>query len=375
VVTTASHSLEHDGAFPRGRELLGILAFWLLFAAVSLTNMLFPPGDNGPPVTPAVIGVSVSYAALWAIATLPVFWLARRFPIDTTRRVRRIALYLVAGLALALAVDVIMELLRHSALPPPPRGRFGPGGERSLWAGVQWHLLNEFTVYSAMLAAGIARDYFIRYQRRLAEAATLRTQLAEARLTALQNQLNPHFLFNTLNAVAALVERDPAGVRRMIARLSELLRATLESGSEVEVPLSRELALASRYLDILQIRFEGRLTTRLDAPADLQNALVPQLILQPLIENAMKHAVGQTSIPSRIAVSVQRQDYDLVLAVADTGANGVGPISGGTGIGLQNTRARLQQLYADEQDLSLASNDIGGTTVTIRLPYHTTPIA
>jgi len=375
MVTTAPHSLDHEGAFPRGRELLGIVAFWLLFAAVTLTNALFPPGGEGPPVTPASIGVSVCYAALWAIATLPVFWLARRFSFDPTKRVRRIALYLIAGIAIALAVDVIMELLRHNVLPPPPRGRFGSGGGRSLWGGVRGHLLNEFTVYAAMLAAGIARDYFIRYQRRLAEAAALRTQLAEARLSVLQNQLNPHFLFNTLNAVAALVERDPAGVRRMIARLSELLRATLEEGSETEVPLSRELALTSRYLDILQIRFEGRLTTSIDAPASLENALVPQLILQPLIENAMKHAVGRTSTPSRVAVSVQREGYDLVLNVADTGANGARPTSSGPGIGLQNTRARLEQLYADEQDLSLAPNDIGGTTVTIRLPYHTTPIA
>src|SRR5262249_2474923 len=144
---------------------------------------------------------------------------------------------------------------------------------------------------------------------------------------------------------------------------------------EAEVPLSRELALTSRYLDILQIRFEGRLTTSLDAPADLQNALVPQLILQPLIENAMKHAIDQTSAASRVAVKVQREDYDLVLSVADTGANGARPSSSGPGIGLENTRARLQQLYADEQELSLAANDIGGTTVTIRLPYHTTPIA
>jgi LytS/YehU family sensor histidine kinase len=230
-------------------------------------------------------------------------------------------------------------------------------------------------IFLAVLAAGVARDYFFRYQRRLEEEARLRAQLAEARFTVLQSQLNPHFLFNTLNAVATLVDRDPRGVRRIISRLSELLRATLEPSTDPELPLATELALTQRYLEILEIRFQGRLTTVVDAPIELNSALVPRLILQPLIENAMKHAVGLTSEPSRIVVRVRRDGYDLVLTVEDTGAGEASTRVTGeqmisTGIGLKNTRARLDELYGDEHQFTLEPNEVGGTTVTIRIPFH-----
>lgn len=380
-MTAPSSFIENDGAFPSGRELLAIGAFWIVFAALSVTNVFFPPGGGGPPISIATVSISIIYSLMWAVVTPPVFWVARRYSADTSDRAKRIVLYLVIGIAIALAVDLAVELLRREFVPPPPRGggRFGAGrGPRSVWVGVRGRFLNEFTVFAAILAAGVARDYFIRYQRRLKESADLRAQLAEARLTVLQNQLNPHFLFNTLNAVAALVERDPSGVRRMIARLSDLLRATLATSAEPEVPLSRELALTAHYLEILEIRFEGRLQVRVDAPPEIHDALVPLLILQPVIENAMKHAVGQTSAQSRIDVIARREDYDLVLIVADSGAGEsthVAPTNDGGGIGLSNTRARLTQLYPGEHDLTLSPNEIGGTTVTIRLPYHTSPVA
>jgi LytS/YehU family sensor histidine kinase len=182
-------------------------------------------------------------------------------------------------------------------------------------------------------------------------------------------------LFNTLNAVATLVDRDPRGVRRMIARLSDLLRATLEPSADPETSLSREIALTEKYLEILEIRFQGRLQTSLDAPPDVRAALVPPLILQPLIENAMKHAVSRTSEPSRIDVRIARSGHELILTVEDTGAASTATEAtedmSGAGIGLANTRARLEQLYGDEQSLVFARNAAGGTAVTIRLPYHT----
>lgn len=366
---------DQDRAFPRGRELAGIVVFWIAFAALSITNFLFPPGGQGPPFSWAGLGAGVFDGALWAVATPFIFWMASRFGTERTSRAERFLLFLIVGFLIALGVDLAVEALRTYSLPAimpdgrPPRGRNG-----GLWGFARGRFLNQFTIYLAVLGAGVARDYFTRYQRRLEEAATLRAQLAEARLMVLQNQLNPHFLFNTLNAVAALVDRDPPGVRKMIARLSGLLRATLEPAADPEVPLSRELLLTSRYLEILEIRFQGRLRTSIDAPAELQSALVPQLVFQPLIENAMKHAVGRSTDASRIDVRVRRDGYDLVLAVADTGAGAEALAEDhmpGTGIGLANTRARLTQLYGDEFDFSLDGNSIGGTTVTIRLPYHT----
>jgi signal transduction histidine kinase len=370
-----SHADDHQRHFPRGRELLVIAGFWTVFAALNVTNSLFPPFADPQPFTGRTFGVAVFDAILWAILTPPIFWMTSKFGAAEMSRGRRALLFLVVGLVIALSIDLTMEALRTYVLPPPPfRGSFPPR-PRSIWVFARGRLVNEYMIFLAVLAAGIARDYFARYQRRLEEAASLRAQLAEARFAVLQNQLNPHFLFNTLNAVATLVDRDPRGVRRIITRLSELLRATLEPSPDPEVPLSQELMLTQRYLDILEIRFQGRLTVVVDAPVDLNSALVPRLLLQPLVENAMKHAVGLTSEPSSIVVRVRRDGYDLVLAVEDSGAGAAasritGEPAVSTGIGLRNTRARLDELYGDEQQLTLESNSIGGTTVTIRLPYH-----
>ena len=163
----------------------------------------------------------------------------------------------------------------------------------------------------------------------------------------------------------------------MIARLSELLRATLEPSTEPEVPLSREIALLERYLEILRIRFQGRLETTVDVPASLQGALVPPLILQPLVENSMKHAVSRTSEQSRIDIRAERKGEVLILSVQDTGprdadsSDNEGLAQPGVGIGLRNARARLEQIYGDDYSLDLDRLQNGGTIVRIRIPYHT----
>jgi hypothetical protein len=374
AATLRPDDLHHH--FPRGRQLAAIAGFWAVFAALNITNSLFPPFGDPQPLTTRLLAIGVFDAFLWAVVTPPIFWMTSRFGADDTRRVRRALLYLLVGVVVALSIDLAIEALRTYVFPRPPfRGTLRPPRDRSVWAFARGRFPNEYMIFLAVLAAGIARDYFMRYQRRLEEAASLRTQLAEARFSVLQNQLNPHFLFNTLNAVATLVERDPRGVRRIISRLSELLRATLEPSTTPEVPLREELTLTQRYLEILEIRFQGRLTTVVDAPAELNSALVPRLILQPLVENAMKHAVGLTSEASSIVVRVRRDGYDLVLTVEDSGAGSAGERVTGeypasTGIGLKNTRARLEELYGDEYQFTLEPNALGGMTVTIRLPYH-----
>ena len=368
---------EHDLAirhWPTGRELAGIAAFWLVFGALSVTNLVLPPGGNGPPMTSRFVAIGMVESVLWMIATPPLFWLTSRFSADIRRRVWRVLLYVAVAAVVAFAVDVLVEVVRRALLPlPGPRGP--RRGERGFWFFVRFRYVNDIVFAFGVLAGGIARDYVRRYQRRLEESARLRTQLAEARLSVLQSQLNPHFLFNTLNAVSALVDRDPKGVRRMIARLSELLRGTLEPSPEPEVALSRELGTIERYLEILCIRFQGRLVTSIDADPSLGDALVPPMILQPLVENAMKHAVSRTAAPSRIDVIARRTDDSLLLTVRDTGAadDGATATGGeqGTGIGLRNTRARLEAIYGEDFSLELARRDSAGTDATIRLPYHT----
>jgi len=197
----------------------------------------------------------------------------------------------------------------------------------------------------------------------------LQVQLADARLDALRMQLNPHFLFNTLHAIAALVERDPAGVRRMIARLSELLRLTMDSEAEHEVTLGEELSFLRRYIDIMEVRFQGRLRTSIDAGEETLEAFVPRLILQPIVENALEHGAARATGEGIVAIAARRRDADLVITVINNGP-GVEPATA-TGIGLGNTRARLTELYGGAASFTLTSRSEGGAIAEMVLPFRT----
>jgi hypothetical protein len=258
----------------RRNDVLMILLFWTFIAVLTAVNALFDPRGRGlQPVWPsAPIALAFIESALWAAITPLVFWLVSRYGIERTNRVARIALFLGLGLIVAIVVDQVVGFLRFEVLfiPRRPPTDLTPFLRvRRLW------FMNEYTVYIAVLAAGFARDYFLRYRARREEAARLQAdtarlqaQLADARLAALRAQVNPHFLFNTLHAISALVERDPKGVRRMIARLSELLRTTLEGADEAEVTLAQKIVFLRRYLEIMQIRFQGRLEASVSIPAD-----------------------------------------------------------------------------------------------------------
>jgi two-component system, LytTR family, sensor kinase len=392
-MTDTRHELEGAGGpttqLTRG-EILAILAFWAFLAALTAAGVLVDPrvaaaaaarAAMRPEVTPGVANLALVEYALWALLTLPIFWMARRFGGDRPTLARVVA-FLAIGLVLAVAVDALLQAISRQILPrpgPPPTGfprRLPPSPPaRGLFS--RYSFLYDFVVYMVVLGAGLARNYFMRYQARLAEArrlqaeaAELHAQLADARLNALRAQLDPHFLFNTLNAISTLVEQDPRGVRRMIARLGDLLRHTLDEGDEQEIPLARELEMLRRYLDIMEVRFQGRLEVSIDTEPSLDGALVPNLVLQPLVENAFRHGVAGMQTMGRVAVRAVRDDGDLVLTVRD---NGGGPAKEAReGVGLTNTRARLAQLYGARQRLVLGAAEGGGALVEVRLPFHTT---
>ncbi len=396
TILPSGHEASTDGhhrGFPlRRTELLLIFAFWTVLAVLTAASRLIDP--RGPmlrfsPSTPVAIAFAESY--LWALLTVLIFWLSSRVSLEPRgNRFGRVLLFIGVGVATAMLVDVAMHLFREALfdLPSPPRGRRGPPitwrtGLVRLW------FLDDLIVYFAILAAGIARDIFARYRARhdetvrlTAQAAQLHAQLAEARLAVLSAQLNPHFLFNTLHAVSSLVERDPRGVRRMIARLSELLRVTLEGSNEQEIPLSRELELLRLYLDIMEVRFQGKLDLDIDPDDDVMDALVPSFVLQPLVENAVMHGVSKVEGAGRIELRARRDGDDLVVTVRDNGpglnattsgdesaAHPRGPAGGG--VGLRTTRARLEQLYGAEFTLSLRPGPGGGAVAEVALPYHT----
>jgi signal transduction histidine kinase len=365
-----------------GREVLLILTFWTFLALLSIANRVLDPRGPGvhliPPSVPVIL--TVLETGLWAALTPVVFWLAARFPPGRPNWAWRLPLLLLVGLGLALSVHMAVSLVRTELLEAVPR----PAGAPSLMPGIRrlW-FLNDFVVYLGVLAAGFAREYFRRYEARQeealrlrAEAAALQAQLAEAQVAALRMQLNPHFLFNTLHAISALVERDPAGVRRMIARLSELLRSTLEESGRAERTVERELDFIARYLEIMQVRFQGKLAVETTFDPAARDALVPTLILQPLVENAVKHGVARRRGGGRIEVAARLLGDRLSLSVRD---NGPGPAAGrpdeapGSGIGLRNTEARLRRMYGAEPRLSVEPVPEGGTLAVVELPYRPDP--
>jgi len=329
-----------------GRELFLIFFFWTALATLSAAGRLLDPRGFGFRMSPAApILMTFIESWIWAAVTPLIFVLSRRFTLA------RVPLLLLIGLLISAGVYLLVAFARHEIFDVRRGFNFGRYG-----------FLNQFLTCLAVFAAGVAREYFIRDQQRGREAITLEAQLADARLDALRMQLNPHFLFNTLHAISALVERDPSGVRKMIARLSELLRHTIDPDAPNEVTLRDELGFIRRYIEIMQIRFEGKLRVETDIDDATLDARVPNLILQPLVENAFEHGKGFVGITAR------RDGEQLVLAVRD---NGPGPSdAGGKGVGLTNTHARLEAMYHGAASLSLSSHDEGGAVATIVVPFN-----
>ena len=362
----------------RRAEGITVVGFWLLLGiltAVRESTRRWP----GEVIDWSEIVETFAEVGIWALLTPLVFWVARRYPAERGAWAARLAGQVALGIAVAVAIEYVTRgLLRPVLSGPPP-----PGREWTL-AGTfnRLRFLDEFIVYLAVLVAGYARSALFQVQERRAEAerltadrARLEADLAQARLSALQMQLHPHFLFNTLNAISALVERDPAGVRTMIARLSSLLRRVLEAPAQA-VPLRDEVAFLRDYLDVQRVRFQGRLEVEEALEAGILEALVPPLILQPLVENAVGHGVSQIEDGVGVIRLVARRERDrLVLRVED---NGPGPEAerrgledGRARVGLANTRARLEALHGADASFALRPGLEGGAVAEVTLPYRT----
>jgi two-component system LytT family sensor kinase len=346
-----------------------IVGAWTVVAVVSASQWYAFRLSSGHPAPwlPALYD-NLASCWLWAAFTPAIVWLARRYPLDRGRWPRTVPLHLLFALGFA-ALDVVVDL----ALDP----WLSPGGPArpflSTFFGTSF--INLFS-YAAVVAVACAVDFHSLFVERRLAASRLEGELTAARLQALEMQLRPHFLFNTLHTVASLVRagRNPDAVRT-IAGLSDLLRTALRRDGATEVPLRDELAFVERYLAIEQIRFQDRLVARIVADPAVLEALVPNLILQPLVENAIRHGVERRSAPGRITVAVGRRSETLVLQVEDSCAGALPSASAttGGGIGLSNTRARLHQLYGERQRFHLAATDDGGALAVVELPYHRAP--
>jgi two-component system LytT family sensor kinase len=224
-------------------------------------------------------------------------------------------------------------------------------------------------IYWVILAVSHAFEYYRKLNERELKTAELEKSLTQAKLRALQAQLNPHFLFNTLHTISALMHIDIEKADRMVTKLSDLLRYALDNTDDHEVPLRDEIAFLKRYLEIEKTRFGDRLTITMDIPDDTLKAEVPNLILQPIVENAIRHGIEPHAKPGKIHLSARRDNGRLILEVRDNGA-GLNPHNKREGIGTSNTRLRLQQLYGPRQSFTLENAPEGGLLATITLPLR-----
>src|SRR6185295_7165487 len=271
----------------------------------------------------------------WALITPLAFRIARDLGDDL--RPARVARVVAWGLILSAAMSTSRALLHGFEHPA------GTVGHCASFTLIADYMTLDLPLFAAVLAAGLARRYLLQREAQQARAAAIEVQLAESRLHALQMQLNPHFLFNTLNTISALVESDPAATRTVVARLSELLRRTLDVAQQPEVRLADELQFIRGYLEIMKHRFSDRLTTSFAIEDGLDDALVPAFVLQPLVENAIEHGICRIRGLGTLELRIERCGDRLHITVRDNGP-GLEPTAR-AGIGLSNTAARLAQLY------------------------------
>ncbi|MGQ0648796.1 MAG: sensor histidine kinase [Gemmatimonadaceae bacterium] len=279
-----------------------------------------------------------------------------------------------AAFVSALAIMQYVSLLLWFALSGELRVIMDPV-QASAATGVS--PLDEGAKLLLLTCVGVVATYATWWQEKLAaryaeaagHGARLQSRLSRTELQALKLQLQPHFLFNTLNAITALVHRDATRAERMVSGLSELLRVSLGSAGDQEVTLARELEVLQHYVDIQQVRFEDRLTVAVDAPNDILRALVPNLILQPLVENAIRHGLSGRAASGHIDVVARRVTSRLILTVEDDGKGESDPSQRKEGVGLGNSRARLRQLYGADHRFEAAGTG-RGFRVVVELPYH-----
>ena len=311
----------------------------------------------------------------WALATPVVLVLGRRYPPTKFRPVSTWGIHLAACATIGLVYSAWvagLDTLLNPWLNPSPPGQF-----LHFWLDKFYNgLLADVILYGSILAISYVLDSRERLARQQTETARLNEQLSKAQLNALRRQIEPHFLFNTLNAIAGLVreKRNDAAVS-MIAGLSDFLRRVVEDSNRQQVPLGEEMEFLQKYMDIQKVRFAERLEVRMDVPEELFSAQVPSLILQPMVENAVKHGIAKRAQGGAIRISAFRSNGRLTLSVHNDGPRLPADWDKtGSGIGISNVRTRLQGLYGDGFDLNMRNQEPGGVEVSFSVPFVAIPV-
>jgi two-component system, LytTR family, sensor kinase len=319
------------------------------------------------------------YWLIWAALSPLIFKITRRYRIERERWLKSLAVHTCACVLLTfghravyLLIGWMFNVVAYRPIPTVPK----------LFNFLFFfNLPTAFMCYATILLVSHALDYYHRYQEEelkashlKAELAQAQLQVAQAQLEALKMQLHPHFLFNTLNSISALLDEDVEAADEMLARLGDLLRLTLANSGAQEVTLQEELEFLRCYLEIERVRFQDRLTVSMDIEPLALDALVPNLILQPIVENAIRHGISSQIAPGRIEIRAARRGDMLQLQVKDNGpgiqSKTDNAVPAREGVGLSNTRARLKQLYGPNHRFELSDAVGGGLQLTIEIPLR-----
>ena len=345
--------------------------FWLILGSWTALALLF--GVQIQLINTRVLGGSgswsealawsFSYWYAWAALAPLVVWLSRLLLREGTAFLVSLQLHLPACVLLSfahLAVLVVVTRASHIGVEPL----------RAVYAvHMQWNLL----IYWVLVGATHALHYYDRFRERELRATQLEAELAQSQLHRLKMQLQPHFLFNALNAISTLIETDPEAADRMLSQLASLLRESLRADAPHEVSLREELSFLDRYLEIEKTRFADRLSVSFEIDPDILDARVPNLLLQPLVENAIRHGIARRAGAGRVGVRAWRENGSLRLEVKDDGPGLPDAAKECSGIGLGNTRARLERLHGNDYRLELSNSPEGGALASVRLPFTETP--
>jgi signal transduction histidine kinase len=347
------------------RPWLIITAVWTALALLSACQHIAFRAYAGLPVNYGrEIGRTLLDWYTCAIFTPAIFAVARRFRLDSGQWLQALPVH--------LAACVTFILLKLALFLPLARAFGWSEDDVDL---VRWIYADGFAlliVYITVAGARYALDYYESYHERLIKTAELESRLSRVQLDAVRARLHPHFLFNSLNALSTLIHKDAQAADRMVLELGELLRRSISETTPIEVPLREEIGFVERYLNVMQIRFGERLRVTIETTPEVQEAYVPNLLLQPLVENAIVHGVGQSVTAGEIIVRARRDRDALELTVFDDGP-GLSSEACKDGIGMRNTRQLLQQLYGDQQTLALSERTGGGVIARVLLPFHESP--
>lgn len=365
------HNAQHDPIWRR--PWIALVLIWLVWGFIGLvftSQLYFAALRSEQQMTWSMAAFTqFTYCFLWALVTPLIIYLSRRFQLERQNWRRNLFIHFFFSILLVVGIGSIHQIIGYE--------HFGrPLGRAYMFTNtlrnISYNASENFATYGLIVLLCHSFGYYKRYRKGELMALQLESMLAQAQLQSLKMQLHPHFLFNTLHSISALLHSDVEAARRMIVCLGDFLRLTLDSAGKQEVNVEQEIQFLKGYLEIEQIRFQDRLTVKVSVDPQAMDVKVPNLILQPIVENAIRHGIAPRSAPGLIEIDVKRQNGMLHMEVRDNGPglsvshSSIKLFRGG--VGLANTRARLDKLYGSAHRFELENNPEGGLTVTVEVP-------